>query len=63
MKSGASPASLNVNWFTPDVLLSPAGRRVLAEQFSDADLVSMTKDYYQKMYIWSFTKNEQDSLC
>ena len=42
------------NWFTPNpdapIVANWIGASLYPEQFSDVDLVSMTKDYYQKMY-------------
>ena len=50
------------NWFTPNpdapIVANWIGASLYPEQFSDVDLVSMTKDYYQKMYNFTLTDEQ-----
>ena len=50
------------NWFTPNpdapIVANWLGASLYPEQFSDVDLVSMTKDYYQKMYNFTLTDEQ-----
>ncbi len=50
------------NWFTPNpdapIVTNWLGASLYPEQFSDVDLVAMTKDYYQKMYNFTLTDEQ-----
>ena len=53
------------NWFTPNpdspVVANWLGKSLYPDQFADVDLVSITKDYYQRMY--SFTLTDAQALA
>ena len=38
------------------------GASLYPEQFSDVDLVAMTKDYYQKMYNFTLTDEQARTI-
>ena len=50
------------NWFTPNpdapIVANWIGASLYPEQFSDVDLVAMTKDYYQQMYNFTLTDEQ-----
>jgi hypothetical protein len=54
------------NWFTPNpdapIVANWIGASLYPEQFSDVDLVSMTKDYYQKMYNFTLTDEQARTI-
>ena len=54
------------NWFTPNpdapIVANWLGASLYPEQFSDVDLVSMTKDYYQKMYNFTLTDEQARAI-
>ena len=54
------------NWFTPNpdspIVANWIGASLYPEQFSDVDLVSMTKDYYQKMYNFTLTDEQARAI-
>ena len=54
------------NWFTPNpdapIVANWLGASLYPEQFSDVDLVSMTKDYYQKMYNFTLTDEQAQRI-
>ena len=54
------------NWFTPNpdspIVANWIGASLYPEQFSDVDLVSMTKDYYQKMYNFTLTDEQAQRI-
>ena len=54
------------NWFTPNpdspIVANWIGASLYPEQFSDVDLVAMTKDYYQKMYNFTLTDEQARTI-
>jgi len=54
------------NWFTPNpdapIVANWIGASLYPEQFSDVDLVAMTKDYYQKMYNFTLTDEQARAI-
>ena len=50
------------NWFTPNpdspIVANWIGASLYPDQFSDVDLVAITKDYYQKMYNFTLTDEQ-----
>ena len=50
------------NWFTPNpdapIVANWIGASLYPDQFSDVDLVTITKDYYQKMYNFTLTDEQ-----
>lgn len=50
------------NWFTPNpdapIVANWIGASLYPDQFTDVDLVAITKDYYQKMYNFTLTDEQ-----